>query len=94
MGMFHTREPRKFRPVSLYTDERKERLKKLVDEVRREQGETPVEEKKYNPAKFKGTFINYTPHVQRSRERAKFMGWPLYIVVLFALLVIWRFLLR
>lgn len=92
--MFRTREPRKYRPVSIYTDERKERLQKLVDEVRREQGEVPIEKEKINPDKFKGTFINYTPHVQRSRKRAKYMGWPLYIVALFVLLVIWRFLLR
>lgn len=94
MGMFKTREPRKFRPVSIYNDERKERLQKLVDEVRREQGEEPECPQTYNPAKFKGTFIQFTPHAQRRRERNKFMGWPLYIVLLFALFVIWRVLLR
>lgn len=94
MGMFKTREPRKFRPVNIHTDERRERLRKLVDEVRREQGEEPQKNEAYDPTKFKGTFINYVPHVQRSKERSKFMGWPLYIVLLFGLLVIWRFLLR
>ena len=39
MGMFKNREPRRYRPVNIYTDERKERLQKLVDEVRIQQGE-------------------------------------------------------
>ena len=31
MGLFKTREPRHFRRVSIYTDERKEKLEKLVE---------------------------------------------------------------
>ena len=36
MGLFSARQPRKFRPVSIYTDERKEKLQKLVEQVERE----------------------------------------------------------
>ena len=35
MGMFKTREPRKFRRVSIYTDERREKLDKLVNDYNR-----------------------------------------------------------
>ena len=33
MGLFNTRKPRGFRRVSIYTDERKEKLDKLVNQV-------------------------------------------------------------
>ena len=93
MGMFQTREPRRFRRVSIYTDESKERLQKIVDDVKREQGELPQEEQKFDPEKFKGTFINYTPRAQRHKESNSRMGWPLYVVLIFALIVILHFLL-
>ena len=38
MGMFNTRKPRKFRSVHIYTDESREKLEKLVRDVKREQG--------------------------------------------------------
>ena len=39
MGLFNTRKPRGYRRVSIYTDDRKEKLEKLVNQVKREQGE-------------------------------------------------------
>ena len=93
MRLFSTREPRKFRRVSIYTDESHDRLQKLVDEVKREQGETPASEERYDPDKFRGTFINYTPRAQRLKENGTKFGWPIAIALIFALLVIWRFLL-
>ena len=93
MGMFNTREPRRFRRVSIYTDESKEKLQKLVDSVKREQGELPPEEEKFNPEKFKGTFSNFTPRAQKYKERGTKMGWPLAIVLILLLLVLWRLLL-
>ena len=92
MGMFQTREPRRFRRVSIYADENKERLQRRVNEVRREQGELPEEEEKFDPERFKGTFINYTPRAQKHKEEGSRLGWPLIIVLLMALLVLWRFL--
>ena len=93
MRLFSTREPRKFRRVSIYTDESRDRLQKLVDEVKREQGEAPASEEPYDPDKFRGTFINYTPHAQRHKEKGSKLGWPIIIVILFGLLIFWRFLL-
>ena len=68
MGLFNTRKPRGFRRVSIYTDERKEKLDKLVNQVKREQGEQT--EEKYDPTKFNGTFINYTPNAKKHKERS------------------------
>ena len=91
--MFKTRKPRGYRRVSIYTDESRERLQKLVDEVKREQGEVPAGEERYDTDKFRGTFINYTPRAQKHRESGSRLGWPIIIILIFGLLILWRFLL-
>lgn len=93
MKLFSPRKPRSFRRVSIYTDESRDRLQKLVDDVKREQGETPASEAPYDPDKFRGTFSNYTPRAQRHKESGSKLGWPLILILIFALIVIWRFLL-
>ena len=93
MKLFNTRKPRSFRRVSIYTDESRDRLQKLVDEVKIEQGGQSARETPYNPDKFRGTFINYTPRTQRRKEKGTKIGWPLAIVLIFTMLVLWRFLL-
>ena len=93
MKLFSTRKPRRFRPVNIYTDASHDRLQKLVEEVKREQGETPATDEPYNPDKFRGTFINFTPRAQRHREKGSRLGWPVAIVLIFSLLILWRFLL-
>ena len=93
MGMFQTREPRRYRRVNIYTDESRDRLQRIVDEVRREQGEQPAEEKPFDPESIKGTFINYTPRAKKHKENGSRFGWPLLIVLLLVLIIVWRFLL-
>lgn len=68
-------------------------MQKLVDEVKREQGEAPAQEEHYDPDKFRGTFINYTPRAQKHKEGGSKLGWPIIIVIIFALIVLWHFLL-
>ena len=92
MGMFNTRQPRGFRRVSIYTDDRKEKLQKLVDEVKRQEGES-VEDKPYDIHKFRGTFINYTPNARRYRENGSFVKWHVALAVVLVLLLIWHYLL-
>lgn len=93
MRLFNTRKPRHFRRVSIYTDETQERLKKLVDEVKREQGDIPESDAPYDSDKFRGTFINYTPRAQKYKKNGSKFGWPIVIALIFALLILWRFLL-
>lgn len=93
MGLFTTRQPRKFRRVSIYTDERKDKLQKLVDDVKREQGLLPPEDKPYDPTKFKGTFIEFTPRAKKYKESTTRLGWPLALILIAALILLWRFLL-
>lgn len=94
MKLFSTRKPRSFRRVSIYTDESHDRLQKLVDDVKREQGETPAQDEPYNPDKFRGTFSSYTPRAQKYKEEGSRLGWPLIILLIFACIIIWRFLLK
>lgn len=91
MGMFSTRQPRKFRRVSIYTDERKEKLQKLVEQTMRAKGESVPEDNTYHTDKFKGTFINFTPRAQRYKEKGARIGWPLAIILIFILLFFWYF---
>ena len=91
MGMFSARTPRRYRRVSIYSDERKEKLAKLVDEVKRQQGELP--EQPYDPTdKFKGQFAKYTPHAQRAHESGHKLAWPVSVMLICALLLLWHFL--
>lgn len=94
MGVFSnfTRKPRKYHRVSIYTDESKDKLQKLVDDTLREEGKKPSSNKPYDPTKFNGTFNEYTPRAKKFREEGSRFGWPLAIALIVILLVIWRFL--
>ena len=89
MGMFQTREPRKYRRISFYTSERKDRLDKLVRDVKREMGELPADD--IEPDHFKGKFLQFTPHAKRASEREHRLTWPLALILIMVLLIIWRY---
>lgn len=89
MGMFQTREPRKYRPSHMYTSERKDKLDKLVRDVKREMGELPAND--IEPDHFKGKFSQFTPRAQRASQRADRLTWPLVLVLVLVLLLIWRY---
>ncbi len=90
MAMFSSRMPRKYRRVSIYSDEHKEKLDKLVQEVRRQQGELP--EQPYDPTdKFKGQFSKFTPHAQKAKGGRK-LAWPVILMLICALVLIWYYL--
>lgn len=91
MGMFQTREPRKFRRVSIYTNERKDKLDKLVRDVKREMGELPTTD--IDPDHFKGKFSQFTPRAHRASESEHRLTWPLALVIIVVLLLIWHYIL-
>ena len=94
MGMFKTREPRKFRRVSIYTDERREKLDKLVNDYKREINELPPTEEDYTQNRFKGKFSQFTPRAQRFSEGGRGMiKWPIALVVIILLIWFMRWLL-
>jgi len=87
MGMFQTREPRKYRRISMYTSERQDRLDRLVRDVKREMGELPATD--IEPDHFKGKFSKFTPRAQRAGERGSRLTWPLALIIIAVLLLIW-----
>ena len=91
MGMFQTREPRKYNKVSIYTSERKDKLDKLVRDVKREMGELPADD--IEPDHFKGKFSKFTPRARRASEREFRLTWPLALVLIMVLILIWRYIL-
>ncbi len=90
MSIFKARQPRKYRPRTIYTDERKDKLRKLVNDVRRQQGE--IVEEPYDPTKFKGKFSQFTPHAQRASERSHKLVWPVALFLVIILIFVWHYL--
>lgn len=92
--MFKTREPRRFRRISVYTDDRKDKLEKLVNDYKRETGELTPAEEDYTQDRFKGKFAQYTPRAQRFAEGGRGMiKWPVALVVIILLFWLMRWLL-
>ncbi len=89
MGLFQTREPRGYNRISIYTSDRKDKLDKLVKDVKREMGELPPEE--IDPDKFKGKFSKFTPHAQQASQREHRLTWPLALILILVLILIWRY---
>lgn len=97
--MFKAREPRKFRRVSIYTDERREKLQQLVNEVKAEESapeektSVTVEDVMRND-RFKGKFSQYTPRAQRHSEGgSNRLAWPIALMAILILIMIWHYLL-
>lgn len=89
MGMFSTRKPRKYRRVSIYSDERKEKLDKLVNDVKREMGELPPKSSTEIPS-YKGRFADFTPRASADGMRRK-VKWPVLVFIIVLLFLLWRF---
>ncbi|MCQ2083240.1 MAG: hypothetical protein MJY58_01920 [Bacteroidaceae bacterium] len=66
MGMFSTREPRRFEHKYIYYDERKEKLAKIEENAKRELGMIP--EKEFDPESIRGRFVESTTHLKRRKE--------------------------
>lgn len=91
MGMFKTREPRRFRRVSIYTDERQEKLEKLVNDYKRETGELPPAPEDYSQNRFKGKFSEFTPRAKRYAEGGRgLIKWPVALVAIILLCMLLR----
>jgi len=67
MGIFKTREPRRFEHQYIYVDERKERLQKIEEKAKLDLGmiqnaEPTTEER------IRGKMVEQTSHLKRRRE--------------------------
>ena len=69
MGMFQVNKPRGFQHNYVYYDPRKERLKKIEENAKRELGLLP--EKEFNPEDIRGKFVGATKHLKRRKESGR-----------------------
>lgn len=66
MGMFNMEKPRAFNHQYIYVDERKEKLKKIEENAKRDLGMLPPKE--FNPEDIRGKFVAATTHLKRRKE--------------------------
>ncbi len=84
MGMFSVHKPRGFQHNYIYYDPRKEKLKNIEENAKRELGLLP--EKEFSPEDIRGRFINATTHVRRRKESGRK---PIpYGILIFAIIVL------
>lgn len=68
-SFYNVRKPRQFEHKPIYWDPRKEAMEERVRKVKREMGLEETEEE-YKP-QIKGTFIEETSHLKRSRDKGE-----------------------
>lgn len=92
MALFKTRKPRAFNHPYIYIDERKEKLKKIEENAKRELGMLPP--KDFDPEEFRGTFVKATKHLRRRKESGrKPLKAGVALIIIAALLFLWHYLL-
>lgn len=92
MGYFKMPEPRRFNHNYIYVDERKEKLRKIEENAKRDLGLLPPEERSYEE-KLRGVFVNETTHLKRRKEQGQRMSTKTIIVALLASLFLLHYLL-
>ncbi|NMA72765.1 MAG: hypothetical protein GX963_01100 [Bacteroidales bacterium] len=89
--MFKMRKPRKYNPQFIYYDERKERLKKMEEDAKRDLGMLPPKE--FSPEDIRGKFVEASTHLKRRKsKRRKPMHIGVLIIIILILLYVWYFL--
>ncbi len=67
MGIFKTREPRRFEHQYIYVDERKERLQKIEEKAKLDLGMVQKEEPT-TEERIRGKMVEQTTHLKRRKE--------------------------
>lgn len=67
MGIFKTREPRRFEHQYIYVDERKERLLKIEEKARLDLGMAQKKEPT-TEERIRGKMVEQTTHLKRRKE--------------------------
>lgn len=91
MGIFKTREPRRFEHQYIYVDERKEHLKEIEERAKRDLGMIPPK-KATTEERIRGKILEQTTHLRRRKENGSpittkriLLILALLVVILFAL---------
>lgn len=92
MGLFSSRQPRRFHHEYIYYNERKEKLKRIEDNARRELGLLePSDEsaKEARNERIHSAIINSTIHLKRREERGgNAISYKWLFVLIFVLLFV------
>ena len=86
--MFTVNKPRGFQHNYIYYDPRKEKLKKIEENAKRELGLLPPKE--FEPEDIRGKFVNATTHLKRRKESGRkplSYGVLIFVIVLLLLLM-------
>ena len=65
--MFNARKPRGFQHNYIYVDERKEKLKQIEENAKRDLGMLPPKE--FKPEDLRGKFSEHTKHLKKYKKR-------------------------
>ena len=92
MGYFKMPAPRRFDHKYIYVDERKEKLRKIEENAKRELGllppaETTAEER------IRGSFVKETTHLKRLKENGRRLSTQTLVIALVASLFLLHYLL-
>lgn len=98
MGMFSTREPRRYHHEYIYYNPRKEKLRKIEENARRELGLLTDEEEKKRAEETRNerihdAILNGTKHLKRREERGgDSISYKWLFVLIFILLFVLHYL--
>lgn len=91
MGFFNARKPRGYHHNYIYYDPRKEKLRKIEENAKREMGLLPPEE--FKPEDIRGKFVNATSHLRRRKEsKRKPLSNGILVMIILALLALGKWL--
>ena len=80
MGIFKTREPKRFAHQYIYVDERRERLREMEERAKRELGMMPQAQLTAEE-RIRGKFVEQTSHLKRKQEKENPISSKLLILV-------------
>lgn len=89
MGLFRMRKPHSFHHEYIYVNERKEKLKRMEENAKRDLGMLPP--KDFSPEDIRGKFIEATTHLKRRKEKGEK---PLSYVAMFVIILVLFFILH
>lgn len=92
MGFFKMKSPRQFEHKYIYVDERREKLKKIEENARRDLGLLPAEELSYKD-RIKGVFVNSTTHLRRRKQSGSYFNTQTLIIALVIAIFVLHYLL-
>lgn len=93
MGIFKQRQPRGFQHQYIYVDERKEKLKEIEEQAKRDLGMAPPKEATAEE-RLRGKIVDQTTHLQRRKENDAPITTQRLILILSLLIMILYVLLR